>query len=66
VREYLEAHLESEDQGEAHVEGEEHLVRVGVRVGVRVRVKPTSRVKSTWQKERPLCTLASLDTAALT
>ena len=25
VREYLEAHLESEDQGEAHVEGEEHL-----------------------------------------
>ena len=27
VREYLEAHLECEDQCEAHVEGEEHLGR---------------------------------------
>ena len=39
VRDDLEDHLEREDEGKAHVENEEHLVRVRVRVRVRGRVR---------------------------
>ena len=39
MRDDLEDHLEREDEGKAHVENEEHLVRVRVRVGVRGRVR---------------------------